>query len=144
MGFFGHGATYQGHAVASAAALKTIDIVEKRELPAHAARAGEYLLKKVKQYNSHPLVINTRGIGLSAAIEFRHDDNSGYPGHYPCKFTELIYEKAPEHGLIVRQQGSSILFTPPLVITQNEIDEIFRRFDLALHAAEMAFPDYKM
>jgi 4-aminobutyrate--pyruvate transaminase len=136
LGFFGHGATYQGHAVASAAALKTIEIIEQRELPAYAAKAGEYLLKKVSAYDSHPLVINTRGIGLSAVIEFRHDDDSGYPGHYPCQFAELIYQKAPEHGLIVRQQGAAILFTPPLITTHDEIDEIFRRFDLALQAAE--------
>ncbi len=136
LGFFGHGATYQGHAVASAAALKTIDIVEKRKLPECAAKTGEYLLEKVKGYDNHPLVINTRGVGLSAVIEFRHDDDSGYPGHYPCKFAELIYKNAPRHGLIVRQQGAAILFTPPLVITVEEIDEIFRRFDLALQSAE--------
>ncbi len=136
LGFFGHGATYQGHAVASAAALKTIEIVEKRELPVHAAKVGEYLLEKVRQYDSHPLVVDTRGIGLGAAIEFRHDDDSGYPGHYPCQFAELVYKKAPRHGLIVRQQGAAILFTPPLVITSDEIDEIFCRFDLALQSAE--------
>jgi len=139
LGFFGHGATYQGHAVGAAAALKTIQIVEERDIPANAAAVGEYLLQKVRQYDDHPRVVNTRGIGLSAAIEFRHDDDSGYPGHYTSVFAELVYEKAPEHGLIVRQQGSTIVFTPPLIITPGEIDEIFHRFEMAMQSAEAAY-----
>jgi len=76
-------------------------------------------------------------IGLGAAIEFRHDDDSGYSGHYPCKFAEQIYAKAPKHGLIVRQQGATILFMPPLISSHEKIDEIFRLFDFALQAAEV-------
>ena len=68
-GVFGHGYTYSGHPVASAVALKTLEIYERDEIFAKAAVLGEYMQNKMQTFKDHPLVGEVRGKGLIGAIE---------------------------------------------------------------------------
>ena len=132
VGVFGHGYTYTGHPVACAAALKTIEIYQRDDLFSKAARVGAHMQERLQQYSDHPLVGEVRGKGLIAAIEL-----------VACKRTGEIFPDArvgafairacQNHGLLLRAvAGNSVAFCPPLIITEQQVDEMIEKFDKAL------------
>ncbi|MEP1384854.1 MAG: aminotransferase [Paraglaciecola sp.] len=131
-GVFGHGYTYSGHPVACAAALKTLEIFERDNLFEKAAGAGRYLHHKLSTLETHPLVGEVRGEGLLAAIELVA--NKRKESHFKDAKVGSFAQKACEkHGLIVRAvAGNSLALCPPLIITHEQIDEIFNKLSLAL------------
>jgi len=133
-GVFGHGYTYSGHPVASAVALKTLEIYERDEIFAKATILGEYMQKKLQTFKDHPLVGEVRGKGLIGAIEIvankEHQEafKDGSVGGFAVQACQ-------DEGLIIRAvAGSSLAFCPPLIITEAQIDEIFDKFGRALEA----------
>ena len=125
-GVFGHGYTYSGHPVGCAAALKTLEIIEREHLFEKAAAAGIYLHQQLSKFNDHRLVGEIRGKGLLAAIELvpnkQKDDR--FIGGKVGSFAQFACQK---HGLIVRAvAGNSIALCPPLIITHSQIDEIIQ------------------
>lgn len=138
LGGFAHAATYAGHPVGAAVALKVIEIIERRGLVDHVRDVGPYLQKKLAGYADHPLIGDVRGVGIAGAIEF-HRDNleaaSLAPSSAGCR---VFCERAREHGLLVRGTGSTAIIAPPLIITRDQVDELFERFDRALKDTEVA------
>ncbi|MEE2692178.1 MAG: aminotransferase [Pseudomonadota bacterium] len=134
-GAFGHGFTYGGHPVSCAVALKTLELMERWRIGEHVAKAGAHFQNGLRAFADHPLAGDVRGVGLVSAIELVSDRKTkagfGKPGA-----AGLVIEKlARDNGLIIRPLGDTIAFCPPLVITEAEIDEMFRRFARALNAA---------
>jgi 4-aminobutyrate--pyruvate transaminase len=132
VGVFGHGYTYSGHPVACAVALKTIEIYQRDHLFAHAAKIGEYLHKCLQTFNNHPLVGEVRGKGMLAAIELVANKRTGkaFSNGAVGAFAVLSCQG---HGLIVRAvAGSSLALCPPLIISEQQVDEIIKKMGLAL------------
>jgi len=131
---FGHGATYAGHPVAAAVALKVLEIFEKRRLLEHVQRVAKHFAAKLDRYRQHPLVGEVRRIGLMAAIELVADRASRAGFDQTGQVSARLKQRCEAHGLIVRtvQARDSVAFSPPLVISEAEIDEVFERFDTAL------------
>lgn len=132
VGMFGHGYTYSGHPVSCAVALKALEIYERDRLFAHAQRMGTYLQGRLRAFEEHPLIGEVRGIGLLAAVEMvankasREAFQGGRVGQY-------AQQRAQENGLIVRAvAGSSLAMCPPLIITENEIDQLVERLGRTL------------
>jgi 4-aminobutyrate---pyruvate transaminase len=132
IGTFGHGFTYSGHPVCAAVALRTIGIMEERNLFGHAAQVGEQFQRRLCALADHPLVGNARGIGLIGAVELVAD-----------KATKRAFEPAQavgayavacceQNGLIVRALGDTLALCPPLIITGTQIDEVFDKLHSAL------------
>ena len=134
--YFGHGTTYAGHPVAAAVALKVLEIFERRDLLAHVQRVARHFARRIRGYTQHPLVGEVRQVGLMGAIELvaNKADRAGFEptGHVAA----FLKARCEDNGLIVRavQARDSIAFSPPLVTTAAEVDEIFDRFDAALEA----------
>ena len=135
IGFFGHGTTYGGHPVSCAVALKVLDIFESRNMLKHISKVSAHFEKRIAEFKKHPLVGNVRSKGLLGAIELVADKNKKRffepKGSVAKRLRDLAEER---HRLIVRQVpcGDTCAFSPPLIITENEIDDMFGRFSLAL------------
>ena len=132
LGNFGHGFTYSGHPVAAAVALRNIELMQEMDLFSHAARVGEIFQARLATYAEHPLVGNVRGRGLIGAIELAQP--SGESFHPSQGVGAHCMAAALEAGLIVRALGETVAFCPPLIITDEQVDEIFTKFDRALES----------
>ena len=136
IGIFGHGYTYTGHPVCVAVALEALKIYEERDIVGHVRRVAPRLQDGLRRLADHPLIGEVRGIGLVAAVELVKDkatkepfDPAGTVGIYLSKQTQ-------KHGLLVRALGDIIAFSPPLIMTGEEIDEMLARFGKALDDTE--------
>jgi len=117
-----HGGTYGGNAVACAAAVATLDVIEDEQLVANAARQGERLLAGLEQVaGDHPSVVEVRGRGLMVAIEFA-DRRTLQPRPDLAK---AVMAGAFERRLLLIScgtYGQVVRFIPPLVTTDDEVD----------------------
>jgi 4-aminobutyrate---pyruvate transaminase len=129
---FGHGYTYTSHPVACAVALKVLDILERDGLVDNVRqRLGPLFQARLAQLAAHPLVGEARGVGLIGGLELVSDQATKKqfaPGVAP-----KVVQSALDHGLIVRAlAGDVIALCPPLVITPNEVNEVFDKLEAAL------------
>ncbi len=133
VGVFGHGYTYSGHPLACAIALETLRIYESDNVIAHVQKVGPRLQQGLQQLRGHPLVGDVRGLGLIGAIELSADPARRKPFDPGRGVGAYFVSRAQEHGLIVRVLiGDVIAFSPPLIISEAEIDAILTRTSLAL------------
>jgi L-2,4-diaminobutyrate transaminase len=129
-GPIGHGWTYSGHPLGAAAALANLEIIEREGLVNNASQAGNYLQARMKEaFADHPLVGNVRGVGLLAALEFSPEKDVCKPFNASLKVGARVSAAALENKLIARAmpQGDILGFAPPMVINEEEIDEIISR-----------------
>ncbi|WP_136682088.1 aspartate aminotransferase family protein [Falsirhodobacter xinxiangensis] len=129
LGTFGHGYTASGHPVATAVGLENLAIIEERGLVDHAAAMGEVLRAGLAKWQDHPMVGEVRGVGLIAAVEFVADKQTRAKFDPIGKFGQEVFRVGHEHGLIIRAIGDTIAFCPPLIITEEEVHELLRRFE---------------
>jgi len=132
LGNFAHGFTYSGHPVCAAVALRNLELIEERQVFAHAAKMGEIFQSRLNQYGEHPLVGNTRGAGLIGAVELVANRETGQKFDGSHAVGAFCMDRCLEHGLIVRALGDTIAFCPPLVIDDMQSDELFGKFEQAL------------
>ena len=127
-GPFAHGYTYGGHPLAAAAGLKTIEIMQRENLVENANKIGAYLQKKFrKSFSDHPLVGEVRGVGLMAGIELVSDKKNKIPFDPSVQIGEKITRLLLEEGMINRAIINTIAFSPPLVVTEGDVDEMAER-----------------
>jgi len=122
-----HGYTYSGHPMAAAACLATLDTYHEEVLLTRAAKLAHYWEERVHALRDLPHVIDIRNIGLIGAIEFA--SKPGAPGERA--YTRFV--KCFEKGLLVRQTGDIIALSPPLIIDESQIDELFETFTAVLN-----------
>ena len=133
VGTFGHGYTYSGHPLACAVALETLRIYEADDVIGHVQRVAPRLQAGIQRFASHPLVGNARGLGLIGAIELAEDPATRKPFDPARGVGAYLVRRAQAHGLILRVLGGDVIaFSPPLVITEAEIDELLAKTALAL------------
>ena len=133
IGTFGHGFTASGHPVATAVGLENLKIIEERKLFAHAANVGERMQKKLRAaFADHPLVGEVRGVGLIAAIEFVADKKTKRQFDPLGKVGAFFFDRGHHHGVLIRNVQDSVAICPPLIVTDDDIDEIVRRIGLTL------------
>lgn len=121
--------TWGGHAAACAAGLKTIEIMEREDLPGAAARVGAHLLAGLETLRELPWVGDVRGKGLLAAVELVADKETKQP--MDGARMAAVIRGCKERGVIVGRSGgtaaglgNSITLSPPLVLTTAEADRI--------------------
>ncbi len=123
---FSNGFTYSGHPVSSAAAIKNIEIIEKENLLEHVRIVSPHFQKRLHQLRKLPIIGETRGIGLIGCVEGRIMDSSR-PEDLALDY-ELgarIDKHCQALGLIVRPLLNMCVFSPPLIITMEQIDQMF-------------------
>ncbi|MDH3232238.1 MAG: aspartate aminotransferase family protein [Alphaproteobacteria bacterium] len=133
VGVFAHGFTYSGHPVPSAVALETLKIYEERDIVAQVRRVMGRFQERLKGFAEHDLVGEARGTGLIGAVELVQDKKTKASFSPPGKVGAMCAKFAQSHGLITRAIMDSMAFSPPLIITVDEIDDMFDRFALALN-----------
>ncbi len=124
-----HGYTYSGHAMACAVGLKNLEIMEREEFPKRARELGKRLLDGLKTMTEFSFVGDVRGIGLVCGVEIVSNKESKTAD--PA-MTMKIFKAAQEHGLRSRPLGNTLAFSPPLSITEDEVDEIIKRLGAAM------------
>ncbi|HWL05270.1 MAG TPA: aminotransferase [Xanthobacteraceae bacterium] len=133
IGSFGHGFTYSGHPVAAAVALKTLDIYERDDIYGQAAKKSVPFQAHLAALAEHPLVGEARGLGMIGALELVASKRTRKPFESRRRVGARAAAFAEEEGLIVRPLAGDVLaMCPPLVITPEEIDELFGRLTRAL------------
>jgi len=132
LGVFGHGFTYGGHPVSAAVALETLKIYEERDILSHVRAISPVLQNGLRGLAQHPLVGEARGVGLIGAIELVQDQDSRTAFDPKLAAAAKLVALAQEEGVILRAMGDSVAFSPPLVITEDELQEMLTRFRRAL------------
>jgi 4-aminobutyrate--pyruvate transaminase len=122
IGVFGHGFTASGHPVATAVGLENLKILQERDLVGNAARLEQKFLSGLAELAEHPLAHSSRGVGLLGALEIKpwHDAKPG-------DAAAAASDAALEEGVITRNIGEALCFCPPLIITAEQIGDMFDR-----------------
>ncbi len=126
-GVFGHGYTYSSHPIGAAAALANLDIIDSESLVAAAGERGAYLHRCLQTaFADHPLVGEIRGFGLIGAVELVAKKEP--PEAFDPKLTVAarVAKKALARGVVTRAlpNADTLAFSPPLIITDAEIDAL--------------------
>jgi 4-aminobutyrate aminotransferase len=134
-----HASTFGGNPVAVAAALATMDILE-REGISNAARVGAWMLERLKGWtHSHPLVGDVRGRGLMIGIELVKDKETREPA---AEARNRLVELAYERGLLLLGCGeSTVRLAPPLILSENEATIALDILEDALSTVEQESAD---
>jgi beta-alanine--pyruvate transaminase len=125
-----HGYTYSAHPAACAAALASLDIYEREKLLTRGDSLATYWENAVHALREAPHVIDIRNIGLVAAIELRPREGA------PTARAYETFTKAFEQGLLIRVTGDTIALSPPLIISEEQIDEIMRMLSSILRTVK--------
>ncbi len=120
---FYNGYTYSGHPVACAAALKNIEIMEREGILDHVRALTPHFQARLAALADHPLVGDVRGMGFLGVVEAKPgpagtlDEDS--------RFGAMLDAACEEMGLMLRPLYNMAVFSPPLIITRAQIDEMF-------------------
>lgn len=135
-GAIGHGYTYSGHPMGAAAANCNLDIIEREGLVQNAADVGAYLQQRMTEtFQDHPLVGDSRGIGLLHALEFSPDKLRREHFDPNLKVGPQVSAACLEVGLIARAMphGDILGFAPALITSRNDVDTIVAKAHRAVN-----------
>ena len=134
IGTFGHGFTYSGHPVPAAVAIETLKIYDDMDIGGHVASVGPHMQAELRRrFGDHPLVGEVRGTGLIAAVELVADKATRKNFDPAAKVGIRMTKLGEAHGVIGRASlNDTLCFSPPLVISKEEIDEMLTRVGKAL------------
>lgn len=136
-GNFGHGFTNSGHPVGVAIAAETIHIYEEMDICRHVRAMGSQLRERFEAIaRSSAIVGEVRGAGLMLGIEIVADKPSRRPFDPARKIGARFDKMAYENGLVTRCMGDVLGFSPPLIITEADVDDIAARFERSLKQLE--------
>jgi 4-aminobutyrate aminotransferase len=116
-----HASTFGGNPVCIAAAMATVDVLE-REAIQNAANVGEYIMKRLRTWPAkHPMVGDVRGYGLMIGVEIVKDQKSRERA--PKERDRIVDELAFERGLLLLGAGpNTVRICPPLILTKEQAD----------------------
>lgn len=143
-GGFPHGHTYAGNPMACAVGHAVLRRIIGDGLSDNAAAMGDYLLQGLRKLaQSYPIIGEVRGRGLLTALEFVSDRARRTPFADHLQVGSLVTARAFANGLIVYPRrpmngldGDHILIAPPLIIEQQQVDDLLDR--LAASLAEVS------
>lgn len=134
-GSFAHGYTYAGHPVGAATAMANLDIIEKDNLVEKADEVGRYFHKCLNErFANDNFIGQIRGQGMIAAVQLMRDADSKTFLDAGLKTAGKVTAKCYQNGLIARPLPSvdSVAFSPPLVTSKEQINQIVDIFDKSL------------
>jgi adenosylmethionine-8-amino-7-oxononanoate aminotransferase len=121
---FSNGYTYSGHPVSCAAALKNIEILERDNVLAHVRDIAPYFQERLARLARYPIIGDARGAGLIGCIEARLSKD-GSRLEDERKIGAMIDEACHDRGLIVRPLINMCVFSPPLIISKSQVNDLF-------------------
>jgi len=133
IGTFGHGFTYGGHPVGCAVGIKTLEIYKRDNIIGKTARQAPLFKAHLDRLSEHPLVGEARASGLMGALELSPNKTPktfDKPGKVGLKAASEMLSR----GVILRAIGDSLAFCPPMIISDDELDQLFAPVEDALDA----------
>ncbi|MEL6647563.1 MAG: aminotransferase class III-fold pyridoxal phosphate-dependent enzyme, partial [Pseudomonadota bacterium] len=129
---FYNGYTYSGHPVSCAAALKNMEIMEREDILGHVLRVGEVFQDRLHSIGERfEIVGDVRGMGLLGCLECRPDlSDESFAAH--LQFGNKLDAACERRGLMLRPFGNMAVFSPPLVISEAEVNEMFTIMEAGL------------
>jgi beta-alanine--pyruvate transaminase len=121
-----HGYTYSGHPLAAAATCAAIDLYEREGLFGRAAQMSSVFEREIHKLRGEPHVIDVRNLGLVGGVEL--EPREGAPGARAYETFVRCYQK----GVLIRFTGDILAFSPPLIVDEKQIEEIFSTVALVL------------
>ncbi len=132
-----NGYTFSGHPVAAAAALKNIEIFERDGVLDHVKSVAPRFQERLHDLRKHPIVSDTRGLGLMGCVECSVDGRMGNTLASDQHIGALIDRHCNDLGLIVRPIINMCVLSPPLIVTEEQIDQIFDILDEGITRTSM-------
>ncbi|MDC1073286.1 aspartate aminotransferase family protein [Gammaproteobacteria bacterium] len=124
-GEFFHGMTYAGHPAACAVASANIRILRDEGIIENVRdQTAPYLQKRWKELAEHPLVGEVRGLGFLGAMELVADKASGKQFEPGAGVGGICRDLSAKAGLVMRAVGDTMIISPPLIMTHEQIDEL--------------------
>lgn len=124
-GEFFHGFTYSGHPAACAVAAANIRILQNEKLVERVQQeTGPWLQQRWRELADHPLVGETRGLGFLAALELVKDKHKRIFFDERGKVGTLCRDFCFNNGLVMRAVKDTMIISPPLIMTREQIDEL--------------------
>ena len=137
LGAVTHGYTYSGHPVAAAAALATLEVLQREDVVGNAARQGAHLIERLRALGGRSRLIgDVRGVGLMVCLEMVADKASKAPFGRGAKEVTAVAREAYRRGAMVRTSGPNIILSPALTISREEIDVLCDALEGAFAAVE--------
>lgn len=140
---FNHGYTYSGHPVSCAVALENLRILQEEKIVERVAQeTGPYLKQKWESLAEHPLVGETRIIGMMGSLALTpHKASRAKFASEPGTVGYICRERCFANNLVMRHVGDRMIISPPLVISKSEIDLLIERAWMSLDQAEKRIRD---
>jgi beta-alanine--pyruvate transaminase len=117
-----HGYTYSAHPLACAAGLATLDLYRDEDLFARAKKLEPVWADAAMSLKGLPRVLDIRTVGLTAGI-----DLASRPDAVGRRAYDAMVATFNEENLVIRVTGETIALTPPLIVSEAEIGEIFEK-----------------
>ncbi len=134
-----HGTTFGGNPLACSAALATLEVMKEENLMENCRDMGEYALRKLEDLKrNHSIIGDVRGIGLMIGIEIKHPVTNEPDGKGVLKILDFALEEGVLFYLC-GNAGEVIRMIPPLIVTQEQIDQSLHVLDQALTKYEQEF-----
>jgi len=125
-----HGYTYSAHPLALAAGLATLDVYRDEGLFERSAALSPRFEQAIHAIKGLPHVIDIRNIGLMGAIELESRPNR------PSGRAYDVFLKCYERGVYLRFTGDTLAFSPPLIVDERQIDQIFETVAQAIREVD--------
>jgi putrescine aminotransferase len=130
---FNHGYTYSGHPVSCAVAIENIRILKDEKIVEQVKNdTGPYLAKRLKELLDHPLVGQVRNVGLMGAIELVKDKKTRKTFEPVGEVGTRCRDHCFANGLVMRATKDTMMVSPPLTWTRENVDEFVRLTTIAL------------
>ena len=138
---FHHGHTFGGNPVACAAGLAALRQIVEQDLVGHARRMGERMRERLEAMKAtYPMIGDVRGAGLLQGMELVADRDTREPYGPDVKPGKRVERAARERGLIFRCSPEYVAFSPPLISTPADIDEMCDILDASLAEVQEGLP----
>jgi putrescine---pyruvate transaminase len=131
-GDFNHGMTYAGHPVASAVALRNIQLMEDEKMIERVAKLAPYFNKALASLADHPIVGETRSVGLIGALELTKNKATRARFHDLGRVGTICRDHSFNAGLVMRACNDTMVLAPPFCITEKQIDDVAKLARTAL------------
>ncbi len=138
IGAFVHGYTYAGHPVACSVALEVLKIYEEMDIVGHVRSLEGRFLNILDELSSHPIAAAPGGAGLLGGFEIVADKEARTSFPAEVDIAGRLDEAAQAEGLILRIASDRVAFSPPLIISEPELDEMAEKTHAAMDKVHRA------
>ena len=136
IGTFGHGFTYGGHPLGCALGAKAIEIYQKRDIVGKVRAIAPRFAERLARLRDHPLVGEVRSLGFVGGVELVADKATKRSFNPKAGVGLKSMAFLQERGAILRAIGDTVAICPPMIMTAEELDTLFDRFEKALDDTE--------